>query len=80
MCLSAGQWFGEEVVLAEMPVIYEIIAESDTVRVFRISCSDFMENLPSDELTKVEKLMWQKLKFIMDRVKQSNKTRNQILD
>lgn len=39
-----------------------------------------MENLASDELAKVEKLMWQKLKFIMDRVKQSNKTRNQILD
>ncbi len=36
MCLNVGQFFGEEVLLADMSIVYNAVAESDTLRVLRI--------------------------------------------
>ena len=34
-------WVGEEAALMDLPVIYDIIACSNTVRVYKISIADF---------------------------------------
>lgn len=46
--LNAQQWLGEEVPFADMPLIYDAIAHSDTVKVLKISTSALVTNI--DEL------------------------------
>jgi CRP-like cAMP-binding protein len=43
MCLSAGQWLGEELIYADMPIIYNAIALSDDVRTLRIEAKSLLE-------------------------------------
>lgn len=67
MQLSASQWLGEEGPLEDMPMIYDAIANSETVTTFRIPVANFLElNLDDQQLISVK--MWQKLKFINERV------------
>ena len=47
-------WVGEEAALLELPVIYDIIACSKTVRVYKISIADFKSKVPHDVLNKLE--------------------------
>ena len=39
MCLGSGQWVGEEVVYAKMPIIYDAIIDSNMAKVLRINNS-----------------------------------------
>lgn len=43
MCLSTGQWLGEEVAYAQMPIIYDAIAHTETVQVLKINTSRLLE-------------------------------------
>ena len=47
-------WVGEEAALLELPVIYDIIACSKTVRVYKISIADLKSKVPHDVLNKLE--------------------------
>ena len=54
--------------MLDLPVIYDIIACSNTVRVFKISIADMKSKVPSDVLSKLEDLLWPRLNYLRDRL------------
>ena len=80
MVLSEEQWFGEEASLAQMPIIYDAVAESDVVRVFRINGQEILQCFGEEDRKHVKTKMWLRLKFIFDRVKATHKIKELVLD
>jgi len=79
MSLSVGQWVGEETSLEEMPIIYDAVAQSEVVRVLRISTANLV-TVSNQDRKFISKAMWPKLKFIRDRVKQLHGIREDLAD
>lgn len=66
----------EEAALLELPVIYDIIACSQTVRVYKISIADFKSKVPIDVLSKLEANLWPRLNYLRDRLLNLHQMRN----
>ena len=62
--MEGQTWIGEENALLNMPVIYDVIAASETVRVYRISKENFRNRLPSDVRLKMEKMLQPRLDYM----------------
>ena len=77
--MQGQTWVGEENAILDLPVIYDAIASSDLVRVYRISKSDFKARLPMDVLTKMEKMLWPRMNYMRDRLLDLHETRNEII-
>ena len=77
--LQARTWIGEENALLNLPIIYDAIACSDKVRVYRILKEDLNTKLPADVLRKLELRLWPRLNYIRDRLFDIHETRNQIV-
>jgi len=77
--MQGHTWAGEENVLLDLPVIYDVIASSETVRVYRISKENFKKILPQDVLTKLEKMLWPRMNYMRDRLLDLHETRNEII-
>ena len=69
---------GEEGALLDLPIIYDAIASSQTVRIYRISKSDLQVKLPADVLSKLEGLLWPRMNYLRDRLLDIHETRNEI--
>ena len=65
--------------LLDLPVIYDVIASSETVRVYRISKQDFRSRLPADVLTKLEQMLWPRMNYMRDRLLDLHETRTEII-
>jgi len=70
---------GEEAALLDLPVIYDVIAISPTVRVFKISKADLKSKVPTDVLSKLEDQLWPRLNYLRDRLLSLHMTRNEIV-
>jgi len=64
--------------LLELPVIYDAIASSQTVRVYKIPKIDLKEKLPPEVLKKMEVLLWPRMNYLRDRLVDIHETRNEI--
>ena len=77
--MQGKTWVGEENVLLDLPVIYDVIASSDKVLVYRISKENFKARLPQDVFTKMEKMLWPRMNYMRDRLLDLHETRNEII-
>jgi hypothetical protein len=64
--------------LLDLPVIYDAIASSQTVRVYRIPKIDLKEKLPPEVQRKMEILLWPRMNYLRDRLLDIHETRNEI--
>ena len=62
-----------------MPVIYSAVASSPDVKILRISTQDFLDNVPSDVIKKIEDKLWEKMKYLRERLITIHDTKNEIL-
>ena len=65
--------------LLDLPVIYDAIASSQIVRVYRIPKTDLKSKLPTDVLKKLEELLWPRMNYIRDRLLEIHETRHEIV-
>ena len=63
-----------------MPIIYEATAVTDIVRVLRIDAKFVTEFFHKKDIEFLQEKMWQKLKFIMDRVTQTHNAKQKVQD
>ena len=62
-----------------MPIIYSAVASSPIVKILRISRQDFVENVPSDVISKIEEKLWDKMKYLRERLMSIHDTKSEIL-
>ena len=62
--------------MLDLPVIYDAIASSQTVRIYRISKVDLKAKVPPDVLKELEKLLWPRMNYLRDRLLDIHETRN----
>ena len=62
-----------------MPVIYSAVASSPEVKVLRISSRDFLEAIPADVINKIEAKLWEKMRYLRDRLLTLHETKSEIL-
>ena len=62
-----------------MPVIYSAVASSPEVKVLRISSRDFLEAVPADVINKIEAKLWEKMRYLRDRLLTLHETKSEIL-
>ena len=72
-------WLGEECVLLDLPVIYDVIATSKNVRVFRIPKAEMKAKVPGDVLNKLEAAIWPRMNYMRDRLLEIHETRTEIV-
>ncbi len=77
--IEGNSWIGEEAALLDLPVIYDVIASSPTVRVFRISVADFKQRIPADVQNLLEESLWQRMNYLRDRLLTIHETRTEIV-
>ena len=65
--------------MLDLPVIYDAIASSNKVRIFRISKADMKSRIPSDVMHKLEKLLWPRMNYMRDRLLDLHEVRNEII-
>ena len=62
-----------------MPVIYSAVASSPEVKILRIASADFLENVPAEVINKIENKLWEKMRYLRDRLLTIHETKTQIL-
>ena len=77
--VQAETWVGEENALLDMPVIYDAIASSQTVRIYRILKAELQTKLPAEVLKNLEKKLWPRLNYLRDRLLEIHETRSEIV-
>ena len=53
--------------MLDLPVIYSAVASSPC-KILRISTQDFLDNVPTDVVKKIEDKLWEKMKYLRDRL------------
>ena len=64
--------------MLDLPVIYSAVASSPC-KILRISTQDFLDNVPTDVVKKIEDKLWEKMKYLRDRLMQIHETKTEIL-
>ena len=77
--VQSRQWVGEESAILDLPVIYSAVASSPEVKVLRISSRDFLEAIPADVINKIEAKLWEKMRYLRDRLLTLHETKSEIL-
>lgn len=77
--VQAETWVGEENAILNLPVIYDAIASSQTVRIFRILKSELLSKLPTEVLKNLENKLWPRLNYLRDRLLEIHETRSEIV-
>lgn len=72
-------WIGDEALLLNVPVIYDAIAASKDVRIFKVSKADLKAKLPSDVFVQMEKRLMPRLQSMRERLADLHDTRSEIL-
>jgi CRP-like cAMP-binding protein len=65
--MQAGQWFGEEAVIMDMPIVYTAVAFTPC-KLLKIHVSDFKECVPEDVINRMVKKTRKKVKWMRDRM------------
>ena len=60
-------------------MIYDAIASSQTVRIYRILKTELRAKCPPDVLKQLEKLLWPRMNYLRDRLLDLHETRNEIV-
>ena len=60
-------------------MIYDVIAASKNVRVYKIPKTEMRTKVPPDVLTKLENAIWPRLNYMRDRLLELHETRTEIV-
>ena len=78
--LTQGNWLGEELCLAKMPLLYDAVVISECSRVLRISIKN-LGALTKDDKNRnaIAHEMWEKLEFVRDRMRQLHSAKESLM-
>lgn len=65
--------------MLDLPVIYDAIASSKNVRIYRIHKDEMKSKVPADVQNKLVKLLWPRMNYMRDRLLDLHEVRNEII-